>query len=113
LLRRLSGLLDELLVREARRRLLVFRDLWKYLVEIKGVVVGLDAGARVFLFGSVAAGDYTFASDVDVLIVTDLKPSYVIAVLRRCGFEEPFEFHVMSNEEFRLYAPRIKSLREV
>ena len=106
-------MLDELLVREARRRLSVFRDLWKYLVEIKGVVVGLDAGARVFLFGSVAAGDYTFASDVDVLIVTDHKPSYVIAVLRRCGFEEPFEFHVMSNEEFRLYATRIKSLREV
>ena len=62
---------------------------------------------------SVAAGDYTLASDVDVLILTNLKPSYVIAVLRGCGFEEPFEFHVMNSKEFRLYAPHIKSLKEV
>ena len=110
---RLSGLLDEFLVREARKRLLVFRCLERYLVEIKRVVVALDAGARVFLFGSVASGDYTFSSDVDVLILTSLKPSYVIAVLRGCGFGEPFEFHIMNSEEFSLYGSMIKGLKEV
>jgi predicted nucleotidyltransferase len=49
---------------------------------------------KFFYFASVAKNEYVLISDIDVLILTKLKPNEVIAKLRKEGFNEPFEFHV-------------------
>ena len=37
---------------------------------VKEVITAYDPGAEVYLFGSVVRGDYTAASDIDILVVT-------------------------------------------
>lgn len=104
---------ERLLIEEARRRELVFKNLPSYLEMLKSEVKKMDEGSRVFLFGSVARGEHALTSDIDVLILTDLKPSEVIAKLRRAGFDEPFEFHVVDKERFKVYNYFIRDLEEL
>jgi len=105
--------LEELLVKEAERRREVFKNLQKILEEIKKTLIDMDKESRVFLFGSVARGEYALTSDIDVLILTKLKPSEVIARLREKGFDEPFEFHVVDDKTFNFYRQLIRELKEL
>ncbi|WP_291767756.1 nucleotidyltransferase domain-containing protein [Caldivirga sp. UBA161] len=62
---------------------------------------------RIFLFGSVARGDYRIDSDVDVLVVVpELKDEWdrsrISTLLHKAvNAQEPFEIHVVTPEEFR------------
>lgn len=103
----------DLAIKEAKRRKEVFESLDRYLKELKERMRELDEDSKVFLFGSVARDEHVLMSDIDVLILTRLKPSLVIANLRKLGFEDPFEFHVVNEEEFKIYRSFIKDLREV
>jgi predicted nucleotidyltransferase len=105
--------LDELLVKEAKRRREVFRNLQKILEEIKKILINMDKESRVFLFGSVVKEEYALTSDIDVLILTKLKPSEVIARLREKGFDEPLEFHVVDDKTFNFYRQLIRELKEL
>jgi predicted nucleotidyltransferase len=91
LLKRLRGLLKSI-IKEAKQRREIFNNLPEHLKEIKKFLKSLDEDCRVFLFGSVARGEHTFVSDIDVLILTKLKPNFVISELRKKGFREPFEY---------------------
>lgn len=91
------------IINEAKQRREIFNNLPKHLKEIKKFLKGLDEDCRVFLFGSVARGEHTLVSDVDVLILTKLKPNFIISELRKKGFREPFEFHVVDKERFEIY----------
>jgi predicted nucleotidyltransferase len=51
----------------------VFDNIWEFLSDVKEQVLKLFPGAEVYLFGSVARGRYTAASDIDVLVVTDVS----------------------------------------
>ncbi|QOJ79737.1 nucleotidyltransferase domain-containing protein [Infirmifilum lucidum] len=73
----------------------------------------LDSNGKLFLFGSTSRGENTLASDIDILILTSLDPSFVIANLRKAGFDDPFEFHVVDNSRFELYKRFIKDLKEI
>lgn len=73
----------------------------------------MDKKSKVFLFGSVIKNKYVLTSDIDILILTKLKPNEVIAKLRKEGFNEPFEFHVVNEKRFKLYKQFIKELREI
>lgn len=101
----------ELLVREARYRAEVFRNLDKHLRRLVEVVKSMDPEAEVYLFGSAAEGKALLASDIDVLVVTSLRPSMVMARLWLSGFKEPFEIHVAGREEAELYKKRARLLR--
>ena len=101
------------LVREARRREHIFRNLDRYLEELKDLITQMDESARVFLFGSVLRREQVLRSDIDILILTKLRPSEVIAALRRAGFDEPFEFHVVDEEMFEVYRRFIRETREL
>jgi predicted nucleotidyltransferase len=105
--------LEELLIREAARRREVFGNMPKLLKKMKEILNEADRGSRVFLFGSAAKKEYVLTSDIDVLILTRLKPSEVIAKLRKEGFDEPFEFHVVDEKMFRLYKQFVRELGEI
>ena len=104
---------EDLLVEEARRRREVFKNLALYLKRIKAEMKKIDGRSKVFLFGSALRGDHTTMSDVDILILTGLKPAEVISRLREAGFDEPFEFHVVDERRFSLYRRFVKEIEEV
>ncbi|MEM2896984.1 MAG: nucleotidyltransferase domain-containing protein [Candidatus Bathyarchaeia archaeon] len=106
-------MLKKLLIREAKKREEIFKNLPAYLRNLSSFLKGMDKGCRIFLFGSVAKGDYALISDVDILIKTKLKPKEVIAKLRDAGFDEPFEFHVVNEKEFKIYKRFVPELKEI
>ncbi|MEM2981060.1 MAG: nucleotidyltransferase domain-containing protein [Thermoproteota archaeon] len=105
--------MEELLIREAARRIEVFENLLKLLKKMKELLNEADRESKFFLFGSVVKNKYVLTSDIDVLILTKLKPSEVIAKLRKEGFDEPFEFHVVDEKMFKFYSRLIRELKEI
>lgn len=76
--------LIDILAEEARERRRAFEALEAKLDEIKDAVKRCDQAAEVYLFGSVARGDSTFGSDIDVLIITE-NEGCVRAALAKYG----------------------------
>ncbi len=103
--------MEDLLVREARRRRRVFEELDEYLERIVRAVRKADPRAEVYLFGSVADGSYTYSSDIDVLVVTHEKPEKIIALLWEHGIEDPFEIHVVGPESIHRYKARSRLIK--
>ncbi|MEM3404556.1 MAG: nucleotidyltransferase domain-containing protein [Nitrososphaeria archaeon] len=104
---------ENILIREAKRRGKIFKNLSSNLEQLKAFLKEFDKDCRVFLFGSVAKNDYVLASDIDILIETQLKPNEVIKILRDTGFDEPFEFHVVNRKEFEVYKCFVRELKEI
>lgn len=53
--------------------------------KVGSIVERFDPEARVYVFGSVVRGNYTAASDIDILVVTtkiNLKYELMVAVYR-------------------------------
>jgi len=85
-----------------------FRNYKRYARLIKGAV-GLE-DAEVIVFGSVVKGDYTMASDIDVLVVSDSIPQglnerakILCKVSDVLGCLHPFELHLATKKEFEWY----------
>jgi len=83
---------------------------------VKKVVLEVDPEAEVYVFGSVVRGDYTAASDIDVLVVTervDRKHEIVTRVYRRV--DAPVELHVVTRrlyeEWYRRFVPESELVR--
>ena len=105
--------MEEILVRESKRREEVFKNLPNYLKKLKIFLRRLDKDCKVFIFGSVVKDEHVLISDVDILILTKLQPAEVIAKLRENGFEEPFEFHVVDEKRFKFYKRFVHGLKEI
>ena len=97
---------DKLLIKEAKRRRMFFKKLDQYLCLIYTVVKKIDPSAKVYLFGSVAQGTYLLSSDIDILIISRVKPEIIISRLWREGIEDPFEIHVVTPEYEETYRKR-------
>ncbi|MEM4913882.1 MAG: nucleotidyltransferase domain-containing protein [Desulfurococcaceae archaeon] len=102
---------EKLLVKLAKHRAEVFRNLEHYLKVIVKAVKELDEKAEVYLFGSVAEGTYTLSSDIDVLVVTDQSPENVLVKLWEKGIKDPFEVHIIRREMLDLYKRRSKLMK--
>ena len=99
---------EDLIVEEARRRREIFNNLPRYLEIIIDTVKSLDENARIYLFGSVAESRYLLSSDIDILVVTRLRPEEVIAALWNRGIRDPFEIHVVNEDLFEIYRKRAR-----
>ena len=51
------------------------------------------------------------SSDIDVLVVTDKSPAEVLKRLWEAGIKDPFEIHVATKEELKLYKAKAKLTR--
>jgi len=85
---------DEDLVQQAIKRREIFDNLDKHLHTIKRTVQKIDQDAEVYVFGSVPEKNYTYSSDIDVLIVSNKDAGKIRLELWRSGMREPFEIHV-------------------
>jgi len=102
---------EELLIKEAKRRAEVFRNLNRYLRILASVVEQIDDKAEIYLFGSVAEGRHLLSSDIDVLVVTDKPPAEVLKRLWEAGIKDPFEIHIATREELKLHKAKAKLIR--
>jgi len=76
--------------------------------------------ARVYVFGSVAEGRHTPASDIDMMIVSPETPRRMedrarIAgeIFKRVGVFSPFELHIVTPEEFEWYRRFVRKMVEI
>ncbi len=92
----------DIIANNAQMRRKAFKDLDKNLEKIKNAVKGIDSEAEIYLFGSVARGENTFSSDIDILILSEKDTRQILSVL--ADFGPPFEFHIYEHdalEEFK------------
>ncbi len=93
-------------MKTAHRRREIFRKLAEHLDVIKKTVRKLDPKAEIFIFGSVAENRYNYSSDIDILVITEIRPALVHLELWKAGIRDPFEIHVHSPEKFAFYEKR-------
>lgn len=71
----------------------------EFLGDLKREVLGLLPDAELYLFGSVARGRYTAASDIDILIITGLDDDDLLerirTSLKRKFINHPLELHLV------------------
>jgi predicted nucleotidyltransferase len=88
----------------------VFDNIWEFLSDVKEQVLKLFPGSEVYLFGSVARGRYTAASDIDVLVVTDVSDWELVdrakAKLKRTFINMPVELHIVDRNMFEKWYKR-------
>ncbi len=91
-----------------QRRKKAFDDIDGNLKTITNLIKSVDKNSEVYLFGSVLKGNYNYASDIDILIVTENK-DIVYNVLWNSNYSDPYEFHVKS----KYYFKHIKDIKKI
>jgi len=101
----------ELILKYAIKRREAFKNLNGYLARIKKVVKNIDPQAEIYLFGSVAEGNYILSSDIDILIITDKPREKIVTELWKNGISDPFEIHIYTVEYLDLFKKRAKLVK--
>jgi len=89
-----------------RERKKYFENLETYVDEIKSIAKKECPDAQVYVFGSVVEGDYSIGlSDIDIAVVSEMfkdrdKKLEVFGKLTKIFFDSPFEFHVLTREQW-------------
>ncbi|MBE8540468.1 nucleotidyltransferase domain-containing protein [Geoglobus acetivorans] len=102
---------------EKRRR--YFENLDEYLNSVKEIVLKDIPESEIYVFGSVVGGDYSVGlSDIDVAVVSDSfsdreKKLEMFGKLTKEFFDSPFEFHVLTKEQWKFYRRFVKEFRKV
>ncbi len=94
------------------RRKNAFDNIDRNLKTIINLIKSVDKDSEVYLFGSVLKGNYNYASDIDILIITKNK-DVVYDVLWNNNYSDPYEFHVKSKEESKYYFKHIKDIKKI
>ena len=81
-------------VNETVRKRKIWENLQSEINSLVKVVKTTDKEAKVYLFGSALTGRHNMASDIDILVVTDVPYGEMLFSLTEKGFEHPFEIHV-------------------
>jgi len=109
----------EFLKERYERRKKYFKNLEKYLKEIKKIVLEKVPDAKIYLFGSVLRENYSIGlSDIDIAIVSErfkdrnLKLE-IFGMLLKKYFDSPFEFHILTKEQWEFYKRFVKEYREI
>lgn len=107
----------ELYLSEAKRLERILKDPHSLLAEIKRKVQSVLPEARVYLFGSIARGKYTPASDIDILIVLDSLQSIdvdrVKTQIKRSLPGLPLDLHITDKTTFEKWYKRFIDLAEL
>ncbi len=83
--------------------------------KVENIVKCFDPEARIYVFGSVVRGNYTAASDIDVLVITtkiNLKYEMMVAVYREL-IDAPIELHVITPDLYDKWYKRFIKPEEI
>ena len=83
-------------------KLAVLKNYMTYAKRAKEIALKYDPSAKVLVFGSVVRGDYTAASDIDLLVISDKEElRYEIEAGIREGVPEaPLEVHFATPQQY-------------
>ena len=104
-----------------KERYKIIKKYKQYLEPIKQTCLELLPAVKVYLFGSVLRGELVAASDIDILILTErefnnqMERALVILEIEDIvglPFVHPFEFHLMSKEEYNKFVNTTKTQLE-
>jgi predicted nucleotidyltransferase len=97
----------------SKERKKYFQNYKYYARLIKDAVNFTDV--EVVVFGSVPEGEYTMASDIDVLIISDDVPvglneraKILSKINKMLGYFHPFELHLVTKKEAEWYKGTVK-----
>lgn len=96
-----------------------FENLERYLDYAKRIVKNFCPDAEIYFFGSVLEGNYSVGlSDIDVAIVSDEfrdrdKKLEIFGKLTEQFFDSPFEFHVLSKEQWEKFIKMVGKYRKI
>lgn len=107
-----------LLIELGKRRGEIIKNYERHLSRICTAVRDVLGDADVYLFGSVVEGRAVALSDIDIIIVAEVgsnmkKAEVVMEIEEKAGlpFDNPFEFHLLTSDEFRrwrkIFKPKI------
>jgi len=86
----------------------------KVLKKVKEIVHSIDPVAEIYVFGSVVRGEFTGASDIDVLIITNnIEKKYEIMVHVYKNVEAPIELHIVTPDMYRRWYKRFIDEKEL
>jgi len=95
---------------DVERRRWYFENLDKVVDAMRSVLDEFFSEYEIYLFGSVAEGDYTMASDIDILVVSREAPrqvskrsEVVSRIYSAIGLDAPVEVHLVDPEGFQWY----------
>ncbi|MGB9750163.1 MAG: nucleotidyltransferase domain-containing protein [Caldisericia bacterium] len=112
----------DLLLKRKEERDRYLKNIDFYLNSIKSFFVekfGNDT--KIYIFGSYLTPDFNPNSDIDILVikkgeslfVKDKSP-LIVELRKRIGFVNPFEIHIVSEEEYNeWYSKFIKEKKEI
>ena len=102
----------------SRERKRYFQNYRHYARLIKDAVNLTDV--EVVVFGSVVEGEYTMASDIDILVISDDVPQrlderakILSRINKALGYLHPFELHLVTKKESEWYKRLIKNYVKV
>ena len=110
-----------MLIEFARRRAEIVKNYQKYIPNIVSAVREILGDVKVYLFGSVVEGKAVGGSDIDIMIVANvrgnLKKAEIIAKIEEIAglpLDNPFEFHLLTEDEFekwrKIFKPKLVEL---
>ena len=101
--------------REYERELLNYlKNYMRVAREVKGILKVIDPQVKVYVFGSVVKGEFTAASDIDILAVTEAierKKEMTIEVYKK--IKAPVELHVTSPNKFKTWYMKFINANEI
>ncbi|GIW66478.1 MAG: hypothetical protein KatS3mg095_0376 [Candidatus Parcubacteria bacterium] len=99
---------SELLLEIAEKKEKYFKNYLSYGKKIKDIARELLGNCQVLIFGSVIRGDFSPASDIDVLIISNKFPEnweerriYRTKIKSAIEHSSPFQIHLATEEEFK------------
>lgn len=99
----------ELYIEEGKRALEAMSNYVEVAKKVKKLASELVGGnVRVLVFGSVVRGKYTAASDIDILIITNVSKEAADALKARIYNEvdAPIQIHVATQEQYERWYRR-------
>ena len=106
----------DIYIEEGKKALEALRKYREVAEKVKEAARKIADNAKVYVFGSAPTGQYTAASDIDILIVADVgkeEATLLKAELYKT-VDAPVEIHVATQEQFeRWYKRFIDKIEEI
>lgn len=102
-------------IESGRKALKEIENYRKVATEVKEIVKAKYPEARILVFGSAVEGNFTAASDIDILVIHDgIVNDYDLKAEILMKIDAPIELHFVSEREFKEWYLRfIKRMEEV
>ncbi|MCL4381946.1 nucleotidyltransferase domain-containing protein [Candidatus Marsarchaeota archaeon] len=100
-----NRILYNYLINDAKNRKKEFDNLDTLLIKLKNCVREIDKDSKVYVFGSVLGNNWSYRSDIDILIITNIDGirQKMLEKLYKKGFKYAFEFHIATEKEAEFF----------